>query len=101
MGRADYTWAMAKNDVQTLWEDVRAWLSDATRTAIREAEDLSRRGRLKMDIMSLSRRIEKELAQLGGVVYDRVAKRPDEPFALDPEVKKLIQTIGTLSLIHI
>jgi hypothetical protein len=86
----------AKKDVQTLWEDVRDWLSDATRTAIREAEDLSRRGRLKVEIMNLSRRIEKKLAELGGVVYDRAAREPDTPVVLDSALRQRVQTIDKL-----
>jgi len=86
----------AKKDVQTLWEDVRDWLSDATRTAIREAEDLSRRGRLKVEIMNLSRRIEKKLAELGGVVYDRATREPETPVVLDAALRQRVQTIAKL-----
>ena len=87
---------MDKKEFHTLWEDVRDWLTDATRTAIREAEDLSRRGRLKMEIMNLSRKIEKKLAELGGVVYDRVSKEPDTGFVIDAPIRQRIQTIAKL-----
>ncbi len=87
---------MAKKSAQTLWDDVRVWLTDATRTAIREAEDLTRRGRLKMDIMNLSRKIERKMAQLGGRVYDRASTEPDTPVTLDAEMKRLVQSIARL-----
>jgi hypothetical protein len=87
---------MRDKDLKMLWEDVRDWLSDATRTAIKEAEDLTRRGRLKMDIMNLSRQIEKRLAELGGVVYDRVSATPDAPVVADAAIRQLVQKIAKL-----
>ncbi len=87
---------MSQKDINTLWDDVRGWLTDATRTAIREAEDLSRRGRLKFDILNLSRRIEKQMAKLGGMVYGRASGHPDLPVSLDDEAKKVIQEISGL-----
>ncbi len=48
---------MAKKDIETIWDDVRVWLTDATKTALKEAEDLTRRGRLKMELMRVSRPI--------------------------------------------
>ncbi|OYD16598.1 hypothetical protein CH330_02440 [candidate division WOR-3 bacterium JGI_Cruoil_03_51_56] len=87
---------MKKKEMNTLWDDVYAWLTDATRTAIQGAEDLSRRGRLKIDIMNLSRKIEKKMAKLGGIVYDRVSKTPDAPLIVDADIKRLVHGISKL-----
>jgi hypothetical protein len=87
---------MPKKDIETLWDDVRYWLTDATRSAIKEAEDLTRRGRLKMEIMRLSREIERNLAKLGGKVYDRATKAPDTPVIVDEELRKLVREISRL-----
>ncbi|UCG42042.1 MAG: hypothetical protein JSU73_09140 [candidate division WOR-3 bacterium] len=87
---------MNQKDINTLWDDVRGWLTDATRTAIREAEDLSRRGRLKLDILNLSRKVDRQMAKLGGMVYDRASADPDEPFSLDDDAKKVLQEIAGL-----
>ena len=86
---------MAKKNADTLWEDVRTWLSDATRTAIREAEDLTRRGRLKMEIMNLSHRIERKLTELGGLVYERF-RGSSEPLSPDAAMTRLVHDIGRL-----
>jgi hypothetical protein len=74
---------MDKESNKSLWEDVREWLSDATRTAMREAEDLTRRGKLKLEIMNLSSRLERRLAEFGSRVYEDQKARPGEPVALD------------------
>jgi hypothetical protein len=87
---------MSQKDINTLWDDVRGWLTDATRSAIREAEDLSRRGRLKFDILNLSRRIEKRMAKLGGLVYSRALANPDVPVSLDDDAKNVLQEIARL-----
>jgi hypothetical protein len=87
---------MSQKDINTLWDDVRGWLTDATRTAIREAEDLSRRGRLKLDILNLSRRVDRQMAKLGGMVYDRASADPDAPFSLDDDAKKVLREIAGL-----
>ncbi len=87
---------MSDKDLKTLWEDVREWLTDATRSAIKEAEDLTRRGRLKMDIVNLSRQIERGLAELGGVVYEQVSAEADAPVVVDTRIKQLVEKLAKL-----
>jgi len=52
-----------------LWNDVKNWLTDATKSAIKDAEDLTRKGKLKFEMLNLNRKLEKTFAELGGVVY--------------------------------
>jgi hypothetical protein len=87
---------MSKRDIETLWDDVRVWLGDATRSAIKEAEDLTRRGRLKVEIFRLSREMERAMARLGARVYEQASKTPDEPVAVDAELKRLLSEIARL-----
>ncbi|MFO7676689.1 MAG: hypothetical protein R6X12_10285 [bacterium] len=74
---------MVDKKTESLWDDVREWLSDATRTAMREAEDLTRRGKLKLEMMNLSGRLERRLAEFGSRVYEDHKSRPGEPVSLD------------------
>ena len=87
---------MSQKDINTLWDDIRGWLTDATRTARREAEDLSRRGRLKLDILNLSRKIEKQMARLGGMVYGRASADPDLSSMLGGDAGGVLQEIARL-----
>jgi len=87
---------MAKKNIEGMWDDVRLWLTDATRTALKEAEDLTRHGRLKMDLMRTSREIEKKMADLGAKVYSRLSRNPDVPVVADEELKRLMQEIAKL-----
>jgi hypothetical protein len=87
---------MAKRQIETLWDDLRLWLSDATNAAIKEADDLTRRGHLKMELLRVSRDIERKMAELGGLAYDRWSKSPDAPLAPDEALVKLVKEIGRL-----
>jgi uncharacterized membrane protein len=87
---------MAKKNIEGLWDDVRLWLTDATKTALKEAEDLTRRGRLKMDLMRLSRELEKKMADLGVKVYGRLSRAPDAPLVADEELKRLMREIAKI-----
>jgi len=91
---------MPKKNIEGVWEDVRLWLTDATKTALKEAEDLTRRGRLKMDIIRVSRDIEKGLADLGGRAYKQLSKDPAAPFTADEETHRLLGRIGKLEAEH-
>ncbi len=87
---------MARKNIEGLWDDVRVWLSDATKTALKEAEDLTRRGRLKMDLVRLSRELEKKMADLGVKVYGRYSKTPDSPITVDDELRGLMRDIAKI-----
>ena len=87
---------MAKKNIEGIWDDVRVWLTDATKTALKEAEDLTSRGRLKMDLVRLSHELEKKMAELGVKVYGRYSKTPDAPIAVDDELRSLIREIARI-----
>lgn len=87
---------MKKHEFESLWDSIKVWLADATDAAIKEAEDLSRRGRLKMDLLRISRETEKRLARLGSIVYGRFSKEPDAPFAPNEESRKLVREVARL-----
>ncbi len=87
---------MAKKNIEGLWDDVRMWMTDATKTALKEAEDLTRRGRLKMDLVRLSRELERKMADLGVKVYSRYSKAPDTPIAVDDELRGLMRDIAKI-----
>src|SRR5512136_1496196 len=87
---------MAKKSIEGIWADVRLWMTDATKTALKEAEDLTRRGRLKMDLVRLSHELEKKMADLGVKVYGRYSRTPDAPIAVDDELRRLMQEIARI-----
>lgn len=87
---------MRKREIETLWDDIRLWLTDATSAAVKEAEDLTRRGRLKMELMRVSREIEKNLTRLGSKVHARWSREPEAAIAADDEFRKTTREIARL-----
>jgi hypothetical protein len=85
---------MRKRREESLWDDVATWLTGAAGTAIREAEDLTRRGRLKMEILGLSQQTEKAMAKLGGRVYRLLDSGAD--LSADSEVGQLMAELRRL-----
>jgi pyridoxine/pyridoxamine 5'-phosphate oxidase len=79
-----------------LWQDVKNWLTDATKTAIREAEDLTRKGKLKIDMLNLNRKLEKDFAELGGIVYHLRQSKKQKDLQKNAEVKLLVKKIQRL-----
>lgn len=86
---------MAGDKQKSLWDEVAGWLTGTADSAIREAEDLTRRGRLKMEMMRLSRDIEKVMARLGGRVY-RLIESGEDALTTDDEVVKLAAELREL-----
>ncbi len=72
----------------SLWDKVKGWLEDTTEQALKEAEDLSKRGRIKMQIFSLNRSIKENLTELGGLVYQLLTNQ--EKVEDNPKVKEII-----------
>jgi hypothetical protein len=84
--------------MKTLWNDVKDWLSDTTKVAIKEAEDLTRKGKLKMEMLALSRRIEKKMAELGGFVYHNLIKNEAYDFSKSNQVAGFVKEIHKMEL---
>ena len=61
---------------KSLWDDVRDWVTDATRTAIREAEDLTRRGRTSV--------IRKVVGPSWSPTPNMLRRNPDWPTYVPP-----------------
>jgi len=78
----------------SLWEKVKNWLEDTTKQVLKETEDLSRKGRLKMQIGALNREIDKKFSYLGGLVYQMMNE--GNLVIEDEKVKEVIKEIEKL-----
>ena len=79
-----------------LWKEVTTWLSEATRSAIKETEDLARRGRVKMELLGINTALSDKFAALGGVVYEIIKKPGRGSIKANAKVKKLVAEIARL-----
>lgn len=79
-----------------LWKEVTNWLSETTKSAIKETEDLARRGRVKMEILGINTALSDKFAALGGVVYEIIKKGGRSSIKANAKVKKLLAEIARL-----
>ncbi|MFA4838209.1 MAG: hypothetical protein WC703_01865 [Candidatus Neomarinimicrobiota bacterium] len=70
----------------SLWNDIKKNLGDwatkaadkateFSREAADKAEELTKLGKVKLDIFQINREIEKQFTKLGGIVYDMVSEK--------------------------
>ncbi|MEO0096561.1 MAG: hypothetical protein ABIK78_00485 [candidate division WOR-3 bacterium] len=79
----------------SLWEKVKNWLEDTTKQVLKETEDLSKKGRIKIQISSLNREIDKKFSYLGGLIYQMINEGKMN-IAEDENVREVINEIKRL-----
>lgn len=78
-----------------IWEDVKTWLKDTTKIALKEAEDLTYKGKIKLQIFSLEREKDRLLLDLGNMVYSEY-KKHSEPITTFNLSEKMLDIINKL-----
>ncbi|MCX7785097.1 MAG: hypothetical protein N2201_02540 [candidate division WOR-3 bacterium] len=78
-----------------IWEDVKTWLKDTTKLALKEAEDLTYKGKIKLQIFSLEREKDRLLQNLGEILYTEYKKHYD-PTKMFNLSEKMIEIINRL-----
>ena len=81
--------------MSNLFDEVKKNLKEWGSLAANKAEMLTKVGRLKIDILSLNREIEKNFVELGGKVYELIYKEDQGRIKGNDEVKKIIQRIAS------
>jgi len=66
------------------------------KTITNKLNELARRGRHKLDLISLQRHIEKNFIELGGRVYHLAVEEKQTAILDDPEVIQLLDTLSKL-----
>ncbi len=90
-----------------LWDDVRKSLQDLgnlaaekgkvfSKAAADKAEELTRTGKLKLDILQVNREIDHLFSQLGGKVYHLKSENALDTIPGDAEIQKIFEKIKQL-----
>jgi len=90
-----------------LWDDVRKSLQDLgnlaaekgkvfSKAAADKAEELTRTGKLKLDILQVNREIDHLFSQLGGKVYHLESENALDTIPGDEEIQKIFAKIKEL-----
>lgn len=73
------------------WDNIKTWVKDTTKIALKEAEDLTYKGKIKMQIFSLTHEKERLLMKLGEHVY--LESKKDQSTTIDEKAKEIINRI--------
>lgn len=56
------------------WDEVKTWFKDTTKIALKEAEELTTKGKIKMEIFSLSHKKDRLIYSIGDHIYAEYKK---------------------------
>lgn len=78
-----------------VWNDLVKWLEDASKVVGREAGDLTQKGRLKVEIFDLNRKLHESFAELGSMVYESVFIKKSGQWQTRSKIKTIVKKIRT------
>ena len=76
-----------------MWDDLVRWLDDASKVISKEAGDLTQKGKLKLEIFELKRKMRDHFTELGTVVYDSAFTKKKSNWQKSEVVQTLIKKI--------
>ncbi|MEO0107173.1 MAG: hypothetical protein ABIL70_04255 [candidate division WOR-3 bacterium] len=74
------------------WKDFSKWLEDASRVLSKEAGDLTLKGKLKLEVFELKRRLQEQYKELGVAVYEQISKKSGS-VVVTPSIKGILSKI--------
>lgn len=80
----------------SLWDDIAKTIREGVDTVVEKTEELTRMGKIKVDIINIKRNVEKNFTELGGRVYHLMAEQNKTQISGDKEVKKILDSIKLL-----
>jgi hypothetical protein len=79
-----------------LWDDLLKWLEDTSKVVGKEAGDLTLKGKLKVEIFELNRKLRDYFAELGSMIYELVFLKKNNQWRTNPKIKTLVRRIQTI-----
>jgi len=79
-----------------LWDDIAKTIREGVDTVVEKTEELTKIGKIKIDILNIKRNVEKNFSELGGRVYHLSIKEKETTISTDKEAKEIIECIKIL-----
>ena len=76
----------------TTWNKFREGITEGIRNVSKKTDEMTKIGRLKIEIIALKRDIEKAFIELGGRVYHKLENK-EKDLEADQEINKLLKDI--------
>jgi hypothetical protein len=77
----------------TIWEKIKKGVSEGYQSVSDKTEEMTRIGRLKLEILAIKRDIEKDFIELGGRFYQAVDNKKQKDILTDQQVMELVKKI--------
>lgn len=87
---------MEKKSLEGFFDDIVKTVQDGLTKLADKTDQLTQMGRLKLDIVSIKREIEKQAAALGSRVYRLAVQEKNDAILDDPEVKSYFEKLSGL-----
>ena len=76
--------------MSTFWDSLKKNVQQGLQTVSEKTDELTKIGRLKIEVIAVKRDIEKCFVELGGRTYDIIQNEKKTSIPKDEEIKKLI-----------
>jgi len=83
-------------NLEELKNTVQRNLKEIFQSAAVKTEEMAKIGKLKVDILGINRRIEKQLIELGGKVYHYLVEIKEKDISNKDDVKRTVELIKSL-----
>ncbi len=81
--------------MSTLWDDITKTIRDSVDTVVGKTEELTKIGKIKVDVINIKRNIEKQFAELGGTVYHLIEEKKTS-ITSNADVKTIVEKVKNL-----
>ena len=82
--------------MSSLWDDIAKTIRESVDSVVGKTEELTKIGKIKVDILNTKRQVEKNFSELGGKVYHMIAEEKKSQIAGNKEVKEIIARLKDL-----
>jgi len=79
--------------MNSFWQSVKSTIKDGVHTVSEKTEELTKIGRIKIEIIAVKRDIEKSFTEIGGRVYDILKEKKKITVAKDKEINNLVEQV--------
>ena len=79
-----------------LWDDIAKTIREGVDTVVEKTGELTKIGKIRIDILNIKRNIDKNFSELGGRVYQLITEEKDTEISTDKEVREIIECIKIL-----
>ena len=79
-----------------LWDDIARTIRDGLDTVVEKTEELTKMGKIKVDIINIKRNVDKNFSELGGKVYHLIVEENKTKVTDQKDIQDIIDSVKIL-----